>query len=47
MMSAMTGLIQDLLNLSFEKQKGLCWCKKVKGRDVASSPSIVSGRNQL
>lgn len=36
MISAMTGLIQDLLNLSFEKQKGLCWCKKVKGRDVAS-----------
>lgn len=45
--SAMTGLIQDLLNLSVEKQKGLCWCRKIKGRDVASSPSIVSGRNQL
>ena len=36
MISAMTGLIQDLLNLSVEKQKGLCWFRKIKGRDVAS-----------
>lgn len=47
MIRSVTGLIQDLLNISHLRNRKIFVGTEVKDRDVASWPSIMSGRSQL